>query len=79
MTLSRNMPGVCSVLRFIDNEISEDIIHLLENSDIAQLTPVLGTQLKIRAFRDSVMVSLSINTPKMNSLCYKCCSNYIYI
>ena len=42
---------------FVDAGIGEGEVHLLENDEIAELAPMMGLRLKIKAFRDKIKVS----------------------
>ena len=41
---------------FVDAGIGEGAVHLLENDEIAELAPMMGLRLKIKAFRDKIKV-----------------------
>ena len=42
---------------FVEAGIGEGEVHLLENDEIAELAPMMGLRLKIKAFRDKIKVS----------------------
>lgn len=47
---------MCNIMIFVDAGIGEGEIHLLENEEIAELAPMMGLRLKIKAFRDIMRV-----------------------
>ena len=47
---------------FVDAGIGEGAVHLLENDEIAELAPMMGLRLKIKAFRDKIKVKVIISS-----------------
>ena len=47
----------CDCVSFPGAAVGEDSLPLLKDSDIALITPIIGEQLELRAFRDSGKVN----------------------
>lgn len=68
-TLTFNINFVSMLSLFVAGaDVDEENLHMLENDDIRLLTPVVGVQLQIRAFRDCRKVKRFVTRPYFDKL-----------